>query len=111
MYDESRIQKIKKNAVSDIYNSKVLNELCKELWIFGSSIIDNSSHRHTPFSDLDIGIKSNDVDLDSEDNKKISVEIYKILKAKKIKWDIIWMQITDDNALILDEIKKGERII
>ena len=113
--DYSRIHKFRKDAIIELSNSNILKSLCKEVWIFGSSVDGASDKKHTAFSDIDIAIYPNDInDISSKDNNKISREIYNIIRKKyNCFYDIIWIipEEIKNQERLYNNIKKGIRII
>ena len=112
--DFTKFDKYKVKYIKDLSESEILNRYCDEIWIFGSVINGNSKKQHTPFSDIDIAIFPKIKDLRSEEARKIHNEIRSILnkaddKLKYIKRDIVW--VLDNDDYMLNEIKKGERIV
>ena len=109
-----KFDKYKVKYIKDLSNSKILKEYCNEVWIFGSVVKGCSQKIHTPFSDIDIAIFPKVKDLRNPETIKIHNEIRSILnntdeKLKYIGRDIVW--VLEDDDYMLDEIKKGERII
>ena len=112
--DFSKFNKFKVKYIKSLSESVLLKDLCYEVWIFGSTVNGASLKQHTVFSDIDIAIFPKNKDLRSEDVRKISEEIRSILnktddKIRYVKRDIIW--ILDDDDYMLNEVKKGVRII
>ena len=112
--DFSKFNKGKVKYIEALSNSKVLKELCKQVWIFGSVVNGASLKSHSVFSDIDIAIFPKVKDLHAPEIKRIHDEIREILshtddKIKYVKRDIIW--VLEDDDYMLNEIYKGERII
>ncbi len=128
MLETKRIHPFESQYINDISNSDILKKLCKELWVFGSTVSGASDHKHDVYSDIDLAVypleqklnKMGYLDLSTQNINTISREIrhimsqtHSVLKSRKPDFDIVWM---DDGfpvreSKLFSNIMKGVRLI
>ena len=120
----NKIHKFEQKYCEALIDSIIINELCKEVWVFGSTV-NGISKEHRPSSDIDLAILPKDItlnevkriDLSMPNIVSINNEICRIIitnsTTRRPDIDIIWL---DENFIarerkLMKEIWKGVKLI
>ena len=113
-FDEKRIHPLKIKYCKLISGDATIQNLCSEVWAFGSSVLGSSQKGFCGNSDLDIAVALRNGDSHSDAAFSVQKEISTIMHAipgRRGAYDLIWMNDLNKDGTLYANIRKGEQLI